>query len=320
MTLELVPIAPDYFVSNQAAVRALHFASGSSALGDLRGFARILYPLGVSIPDLSPTTLDELLDLDHLPLPIFVDTGAFSEREFGPDGPRTVAPITDPAWVERSRVMHRIAVRFGRRAYLVAPDCVGDQGETLRRLELFADVLRACRALGARIVLPIQRGELAPEVFDARCAAVLGFDDAIRAIPGNKRATPAAEVRSLVRAVRPRAVHLLGIGPRGARFLELDETIRTFVPDIELSCDSNLLAAHLGRSNGRVGGPRALTRAASDFDRETAIAMVFGAACIVRRVVTQGLLGPAPLYRKLHGFHFVFGPPQGPRAEQLDLF
>lgn len=321
MTIEFLyhPVRPDYFVDPPEALDVLHFASGCSARGDLAGFSRLLYPVGVSIPDLSPSTLAELLALAHLPLDVFVDTGAFSEREFTPAGPRTVAPITEQGWVERTRIDHQIAAAFGPRANIVAPDCVGDQAETLRRLARYAEAMRACRVLGARVIVPIQRGATPAPRFDRACAAALGFSDYVRAIPGNKEAMSTREVRELVTATRPGAVHLLGVGPRSRRFVEFVEAVREGAPAARISCDSNLLAAHLGKSNGAGGRPRAITEASASMARADAIVIAFGGAVMFRKAIAAGLLGPPALFRGLRGGTVGFGP--APRkAMQLDLF
>lgn len=232
----------------------VYFCSGASAPADLRGLARIRHPLGVSIPELSASALDELCKLRGV-CDVFVDTAAFSEVD---TTCAVVAPITDAAWIERTAVMHRIAAALGPGAVIVAPDRVGDQVETLRRLALFADVVQACVALGARVIVPIQLGAMSPVLFDDCVTAILGVDF-IRGIPGNKAAMPTGTLETYLRARRPPAVHLLGVGPRGHRYEALVDVLRRFVPRAAVSCDSNGLAALVGRTNGGNGGPRALT-------------------------------------------------------------
>jgi hypothetical protein len=208
----------------------------------------------VSIPQLSGPALDYVCELRGV-CQVFVDTEAFSEVDR--EG-RVVAPITDDAWIGRTRVMYRIAAALGDGAVLVAPDRVGDQQETLRRLALFSDVMRACAALGARIVVPIQRGGMSAALFFDACACLLGCSF-VAGIPGNKAAMPPGELEDFLRARRPRAVHLLGVGPKSPRFRPLLDVLRRFVPGAVVSCDSNALAAAVGKTNGAGGGPRHLT-------------------------------------------------------------
>lgn len=271
----------------------LHFISGASAPADIRGMMRFSVPFGVSLSELSKVGVRLLCGMWEMPLlRVFVDSGAFSEVD------RTgvvVAPIDDDAWVERVRVVHVLSAAlgppspvgdYGPRLYVVAPDRVADQGETLRRLALHAEAMRACRALGAQVVVPIQRGTLTAAAFDLACGEALGFDDFVRGIPGNKAAMPPVELEAFLRARRPRAVHLLGVGPRGASYEPLTALVRRVVGGAAVSCDSNALAANAGRTNGRGGGPRQLT-ARQDLvaaqpgvfpgtPREDAVSLTFG--------------------------------------------
>ncbi len=239
----------------------LYFASGSSAVGDIRGFARILHPIGVSIPELSVAAEAELLSLAGLPIPVFVDTGAFSEVRIAEGRVEVVAPISEAAWDDRVQLLLRFARALGPQVYVVAPDRVGDQTATLARLRRHVGALGEMRRLGAHVVVPIQRGALSASAFDRAACEALGFDDFVRGIPGNKAAMPATELEIFVRDVVPTEVHLLGLGPRNGRCRALVDVFRRLAPQARLSCDSNLLAASVGRTNGRRGRMRALTGA-----------------------------------------------------------
>lgn len=196
----------------------IDFVSGASAPADIRGLARFSVPLGISLSETSKNAIAALCEHWRMPLlRIFVDSGAFSEVD------RTgsvIAPIDDAVWTKRVRVMHELAAVFGPpaplgdygpRLYVVAPDRVADQRETLRRLALHREAMGACRGLGARVVVPIQRGEMTASAFDAACGEALGFDDYVRGIPGNKAAMPYRELEAFLRTRRPCAVHLLGV-------------------------------------------------------------------------------------------------------------
>lgn len=268
-----------------------YFASGASALGDVRGFARIGHPIGISLPELGVDALAALLSAAvHRPLlKLFVDSGAFSEVEAGPDGRMVVVePITAEAWRRRLDVGLELCFAFGKRALLVAPDRVGDQIETLARLRAYAADLRSAAAAGASIVVPIQRGAMTPADFDRAAAEAIGFDDFTRGIPGNKVAMPPVELAVFLRAVRPAAVHLLGVGMRSPHLPDLLEVLHRRVPAAVLSSDSNPIAALVGRTNGpgyalpRPPGDskrRALTAWQDETGlREDAIVMTFGPA------------------------------------------
>jgi hypothetical protein len=296
----------------------IYFASGASAPSDLRGLARIRHDLGVSLPELSEPALQELLtlagatcpaedgSLSPRPLCVLADTGAFSEVDIVEGRPVVTHPIDEAGWGERMRVMLRIGRALRGQAYCVAPDCVGDQTETLARLRRWARWVRKLRRLGARVLVPIQQGAMVPATFDRAVAEVLGFTDYVRAIPSNKDAMPDAVLESFVRATRPRAVHLLGVGPRNPRLRTLRAILDRLVPGAEISCDSNLLAAHVGHTNGPGGGPRSLTAAQegrllldattgqpSPMSREDAIVMALGPALFferwARHLATRGI-------------------------------
>lgn len=283
--------------------QALYFVSGASAMSDLRGLLRLSVPLGISIQELSAPALEVLFEHACLPfVRIFVDSGAFSEVD---RTGRVVDPITDEEWTRRVAVMLRVALAFGTRATIVAPDCVGNQAETLRRLRRHAVAMRAARAAGARIVVPIQRGDQAPASFAAAAAEAIGFDDFVAGIPGNKIAMPTSELEAFLRARRPRAIHLLGMGPKNARFQKLVDVVRRLAPGADLSCDSQAFTAQSGRTNGEDGGPRALTSwqdamegrsspvmesappHVSETSREDAVLMTFAPSALFWRFVEQ---------------------------------
>jgi len=192
---------------------------------------------------------------------VFVDSGAFGEVRFDPTAGGLVVhrPITHEDWIERLDAYERIATALGSRCYLVAPDRVGDQQETLLRLERYADRVRRLRDLGANIIVPIQRGELDGAEFDRLCSDVLGFFDYVRGIPSKKAAASVDEIAALSRALPADArVHLLGLGPFGDRY---DEVVEALGRPAELvSCDSVRIKALVGRDNGPGGAARILTR------------------------------------------------------------
>lgn len=275
----------------------VYFASGSSAPADVRGLARWLHPIGVSIPALSANALLEIERLAGLPVQVFVDTGAFGEVDMINGRPVIIARISDDAWEERIAVELRIARALGPMAYCVAPDCVGDQAETLRRMRLFVSEVRELHDLGARVVVPLQRGALSTADFDSACADALGFDDYVRAIPGNKDAMPLFELEAFLVTAKPRALHVLGMGPRSQSFPAFCDVLRRLGQGVEVSYDSNLIAAHVGRANGRAGAPRALTALqaalagdSGDKAREDAVAMLVGPSMLMANAALAGLV------------------------------
>lgn len=170
---------------------------------------------------------------------VFVDSGAFGEVRWSPELGCLVdhRPITHEDWIERLDAYDRIAAALGSRAYLVAPDKVGDQQETLRRLVRYAGRLRALRETGAQIIVPLQCGVLSGAAFDHACTQILGFSDYVRGIPSKKAAASIEEIAELSAALPPGArVHLLGLGPFSERY---DAVIEALGRGAEfVTCDS----------------------------------------------------------------------------------
>ncbi len=307
----------------------LYFVSGASAPADIRGLGRFSTPLGVSVPELSRVARRLLCQHADRPLlRVFVDNGAFSETD---RAGAVVRPIDDGAWVERVRVMHEIAAAFGPparrgdhgpRVWVVAPDRVGNQPETIRRLALHATAMRACRALGARVVVPIQRGAMTAATFDAVCGEALGFDDFTRGIPGNKVAMPAEELEGFLRARRPARIHLLGVGPRGSTYEPLTTLVRRVLGEVELTCDSNALAASVGQTNGAGGGPRRLTALQGAFAKGSLVETLCPEGWGARAMAVWVGFGMGHLHELVVADMEANGmvAPRAPAPVQMDLF
>lgn len=238
----------------------LYFASGSNRPADIRGFAAIGHAIGVAAHEVTANAEKELVALRGRGVRVFVDSGAFSEVEFGSAGVSVVAPIDDAGWRDRLALYRRLAVALGPQVYVVAPDRIGDQEETLRRLSRYAPELRELRALGANVLVPVQKGTKSQAAFVRDVEEAIGFSDFVHAIPSKKKATTVEELRAYLEEVRPARVHFLGLGLKNANAPAVLAALEEFVPGVDASFDSNLIAANVGR--GKDGkNPRALTRA-----------------------------------------------------------
>ena len=244
---------------------ARHIASGVNSAGEVRGLFLSGRHVGITATDIRAGLLDEL---DAFAGPgmslVFVDSGAFSEVEFGPAGPVVVREITEAMWDAIFAVYRRIACGYGTKARIVAPDRVGDQAVTLARLERYAAEVQAI-AIATRcgVIVPVQKGSLPVGEFWRRATAILGLRGLIAGVPMKKDATSIAELGELAAAlpVDGARVHLLGIGPESKRFAAAIAAIRAARPDADITSDSVTVRRLVGRTNGRGGGPRALTAA-----------------------------------------------------------
>ena len=302
-------------------LRCVYFASGSNHQGEIEGLSSIGFNVGVAAPEVkSAETIKALTDLAGTGVRVFVDSGAFGEVDFNfpnatarpkknrrskrqielgmvattppgglpypmrPIGPLILEEITPAQWRIRLETYRVLAEALGEQVYLVAPDCVGHQDETLRRLRTYAAEVRELRKLGANIIVAMQKavtldarhldpdapsiplGRLSREALDARIESILGFDDFVRGMPMRNRTTTPGEVVAFLKA-RPHVtrIHLLGFGPAARDYVGTLKKLGAVRPDLDLTCDSVLLVAHRGKTNGPSGGPRRLTKAEDEY-------------------------------------------------------
>ena len=281
------------FSEKMLGIPVMHFASGSNHPAEIRGFARLRKPVGVAasairfldkkrkIPtpegpkksrteetweylqrggrvawaDLCKADCErELIAAARQGVPVFIDSGAFSEIEFGPQGPYDVLPIDHDEWLKRlalyERVIDGVGPENARLVNVVAPDKIADQGETLRRLRTYAPIVNRLRQKGASILVPVQKGSRSMAQFHDDINRALGFRDWVVTVPMKKDATTPAELRDYLRARKPRRVHLLGVGPSSRKTTEIAQAIREGHPQAQVQGDSVLIRAVVGRQSG----------------------------------------------------------------------
>jgi hypothetical protein len=232
------------------------FASGTNRTGEIRGMASVGQDVGVVAHEIvgrAPAE-KELHALAGTDINVFVDSGAFSEVEITKDGIKTVDPITPERWQSIFALYDRLAETLGPQAFLVAPDKIGDQDETLRRLETYRGRLAALAAKGARILVPVQKGALSQAQFAAKVEELLAGIAWQPALPCKKSATTPAECAAFVREfTKPgRYVHLLGLGPTNPKAAAY---LAAFVDSgVTVSLDACWITANVGRENDGANG------------------------------------------------------------------
>jgi hypothetical protein len=257
-----------------------YFASGSNRPGEIRGLASVGHDIGVAAGELNEQAIQELERLAGSDIQIFVDSGAFSEMKLDPNTGRLFLhrPISSDQWIEILDLYLRLGKSLGSQLWVVAPDRIGDQQKTLELIEDYELQLREIEATGARILLPVQKGRSSQLDFWRMITEGSGIDF-IPALPCKKQATGLYEAREFMeqpKAIRPKHLHLLGLGIRNHladKFLQLAEEL-----GFSLSFDSNWICANVGR----VPEPRTYTKArdlAKTFVSEPAeiaeLAMIF---------------------------------------------
>lgn len=237
----------------------LYFASGSNEPGYIRGLDEAGQAIGVAAPYVTRPSLSEL---KRTSVPVFVDSGAFSEVDFKPG--QGFVKVRDMDWDRVLGIYRDLAEALGEQLYVVAPDRVGDQNITLARMRQYAPQMQELAGLGANIIVPVQRGHLSMRaMWDAELAA-LGFLPGdpwlIAGVPSKKDATPLPELSRFLQGARPARVHYLGMGPKNDRWPRVLAGTRK-IPGIQISHDSAVIPAMVGRASGPGGGPRKLTAA-----------------------------------------------------------
>ena len=234
------------------------FSSGCQR-GEVTGFANLAIDVGVTATRMNDAIEAELHDLAGTDVQVFVDSGAFSEvsRSYPFE---VVKPLDEAHWDRVLALYERLAFTLGDQLHVVAPDRVGCQVTTLVRLKLYGRRLRAIEDAGARVLVPVQRGELDQVEFWRLALEVTGLRYAVPAMPCKKAATSAEEVGAFVAATRPVTVHLLGMGrsPRARKYLR---AIAAASPTTQVQLDSCMIVAHAGRTKGPRGGARRVTLA-----------------------------------------------------------
>lgn len=276
-----------------------HYRSGSSRKPDIEAYAHEGIPIGVVAHELTPKAFDALFALPE-GTRLFVDSGAFSELKG--------AAFNRQRWEEVFHTYRRILRSSRALASFVAPDKVGDQEETLRRLAKNKDLVQGLLAEGysppllhypehdspgirhPEVLVPLQQGDIPLERLWPESLAMLDLPAELEArlvpsVPANKEAWPHKDiVRWLATQPEGSRVHLLGIGPsRGRKLLEAIEDLDL---DLDVSIDSNEARSRIGRTRGGKGGDitKAQDRAEGDFPtrRYHALRSVLGAEERVR--------------------------------------
>lgn len=227
------------------------YASGTNRPSDIRGVIAAGIPVGVDVSRLSESAMRELLKSD---LPLFLDSGAFSEVSIKNGEISITRPIKDSQWNTRLDKYLLIARHLGHkpsqicaRVTIVAPDCVGSQGSTLNRLLKFRDKIRAVHAAGADVVVPLQTGQLNVVDFYLRAKSILGIE-IVPGMPMKKAATTMEDIQHLIEHVRPKRIHFLGLGADSHRADPLTRFIRHFSQTIAISMDANRIRAGVGKN------------------------------------------------------------------------
>lgn len=235
--------------------QVVFFASGSNQSGEIRALRHVdganVGVVAARVAAKSPATKRAWNELLLSPNAVFIDSGAFEEVSFPEGVPTVVKPLDDPKyWDMVFDVYAKAADAFVERAYLVAPDKVAFQADSLARLTKYADRVLDLWERGANILVPLQKGELSLAEYHAQAQALLDGASFIPCLPMKKDATSHEEVLEYVAAVKPAALHLLGLGGDTKPAAKLIAGILELAPNCQVSCDSCLAKRWSGNTNG----------------------------------------------------------------------
>ena len=228
----------------QLPPRVLVFASGVNEAREIRGFSIARIPVGFSAGHVRGEAIAELKRSE---LPLFADSGAFSEVALTATGLVVVRPISHQGWSERLSLYQLLAERHGSNLSVVVPDRVADQENTLVLLARYRQQLEKLAGTGARLLIPVQAGALTPEVFLKTAQNVAGVPMS-PALPMKKAAMSHGNVLAFLQEVRPAHVHLLGMGFERERAKRLVRLLLNSFEALTVSLDSNRLRAVAGHS------------------------------------------------------------------------
>ncbi|MGO4801056.1 hypothetical protein ACEN2T_17400 [Pseudomonas sp. W22_MBD1_FP4] len=210
----------------------LAYHSGMSAKSDLRAAVDIGVPVGVvaTLLDVNKTILVLPRHLDRGGF-AFIDSGAFTAFQKG-------EPVD---WAKVFRVYESVIQMTDRPEGLsiVAPDVIGDQVLTIALWVEHAASVRAWIDAGARVIIPLQSGELSAGRLLEKAKSIFGTDRLCAGIPSNLKAMTAEDCSTLYHS----DFHILG------RVIMTDElelkmsALRQNNPGATYTADANWLRA-----------------------------------------------------------------------------
>ncbi|MEX3924383.1 hypothetical protein AB4Y36_10180 [Paraburkholderia sp. BR10936] len=125
--------------------------------------------------------------------------------------------------------------------YVVAPDAVGDQVETLRLIGQYRERLLALIGTGCNLIVPIQRGAIPAQEMLDRAKAVLGTDQFVAGIPSNEEAMTVEECATL----KHHAFHILGRVKVNAEQAARIDALRKLQPNAAITADANWMRSRI---------------------------------------------------------------------------
>lgn len=212
------------------------FRSGMTSKTDLEAAIVARAPVGVVAGAL--TTVQKQMTLPRAlrgGVPVFIDSGAFTAFTKG-----TPVDFDRVIGVYQTVAAHVDADQAAD-LYVVSPDAVGDQIETLRLIDLHRDSLLDLIDAGVNVIVPLQRGAIPAREMLARAKCILGTDQFVAGIPSNAEALSISECATLDHD----AFHILGRVQIDAEQAARIEALHNCNPCADITADANWMRSRI---------------------------------------------------------------------------
>lgn len=216
----------------------LMYVSGMSSTTDFAGVADASMPVGVQAQHVSSAVVKQIADYTSRGGKVFVDSGAFPA-------------FTKGETVDFDKVLEFYGFLADTTSYpenlaIVAPDVIGNMDETAHLQQKYINMLKVLVAKGAELLVPFQCGWEKTAYCKHYNAMTETLGLFTLAFACNKAAWSPMDVGRLVEIIKPKRVHLLGVGTR-----YLDKYLRAIrwtSPETIVSCDANRTRAMIGEN------------------------------------------------------------------------
>ena len=219
----------------------ISYCSGACNISDVRGLIKARIPICISLDRLkfeSPV-YREIVDYaadkkGH----VLIDSGAFTAFTRG----------KEMDFDKVFEMYEHLAKATDGYITVVGPDKVGDQVTTFQLLEKYAFRIRDMINKGARILIPVQKGDIPPGVALQIACDILATDRFGVAVPSNKKAFSDNDLQDLLSSgVNIKVIHFLGMTAANPRMSTKKALIEKLAPGVEVTMDGNRLRANYGQ-------------------------------------------------------------------------
>lgn len=214
------------------------FRSGMSRRNDMDAAIAARVPFGAVATEL--TTAQKLFAIPKYLKSggaVFIDSGAFTSFRTGEsidfDSVLGVYEIIAEMGNDGDANMSGL--------YVVSPDVVGDQLETLCLIDRYRTRLLSLVDAGCNLIVPLQRGSIPAAEMLSRVTSILGTDVFVAGIPSNAEAMSVEECATL----KHHRFHVLGRVQMNAEQVARFAALRHLQPQAEITADANWMRSRI---------------------------------------------------------------------------